>query len=79
MGWRKIWLLASQLFFCTKSQNQALNVIPPPPGKKKTHTFRHSLISSGEKVAVVDMTCFVALMLACHPILLFYLDSKWNI
>lgn len=32
IGWKKIWLLKSQLFFCTKCQNQAL--------KCNTSTFR---------------------------------------
>lgn len=57
--------MASQLFFCTKCQNQALkcktsNTMRGKKRKKgkKTHTHRYNLIFSGEKVAVVNMTCF---------------------
>ena len=50
----------SKLFFCTQCQNQALKCNTSAPGKKteKTHTHIYNLIFSGEKVAVVDMTCF---------------------
>lgn len=47
----------SKLFFCTQCQNQALKCNTSAP-RKKTHTHIYNLIFSGEKVAVVDMTCF---------------------